>query len=57
MYTYIQHNDCFCRPFLKAVITRAIFHVDGNVPFCNKKLKMIVNGIQMVQKYSLTFDG
>jgi hypothetical protein len=36
--------------FLKAGITRAIFHVDGNMPFCNEKLKLIAKGIQMVSE-------
>ena len=34
--------------FFKAGITRADFHVDGNMPFCNEKLKIIPKGIQMV---------
>ena len=34
--------------FLKVGITRTIFQVDGNVPFCHEKLKIIVKGIQMV---------
>ena len=36
--------------FLKAGITRTIFHVDGNMPFCNEKLKIIAKGIQMVSE-------
>ena len=46
-------KDCFCRLFLKAGITRAIFHVDGNMPFCNEKLKIIAKGIQMVSEVLL----
>jgi hypothetical protein len=38
---------------LKAGITRAIFHVDGNMPFCNEKLKIIAKGIQMVSEVLL----
>jgi hypothetical protein len=34
-------------------ITRAIFHVDGNMPFCNEKLKIIAKGIQMVSEVLL----
>jgi hypothetical protein len=39
--------------FLKAGITRAIFHVDGNMPFCNEKLKIIAKGIQIVSEVLL----
>jgi hypothetical protein len=35
---------------LKAGIIRAIFHVDGNMPFCKEKLKIIAKGIQMVSE-------
>jgi hypothetical protein len=42
---------------LKAGITRAIFHVDGNMPFCNEKLKIIAKGIQMVSEVHLMGDA
>jgi hypothetical protein len=29
---------------------RAIFHVDGNMPFCKEKLKIIAKGIQIVSE-------
>jgi hypothetical protein len=32
------------------LIIRAIFHVDGNMPFCKEKLKIIAKGIQMVSE-------
>ena len=43
-------KDLLLSFFFKAGITRAIFHVDGNMPFCNEKLKIIAKSIQMVSE-------
>jgi hypothetical protein len=43
-------KDLLLSFFFKADITRGYFHVDGNMPFCNEKLKIIAKGIQMVSE-------